>query len=155
MQVDVFAYGFAISACRGQWPQAVSLLGEAVARRLLSVVACNAAANACGKSSQWRQALAIFESISAHAMQPSVVSLNSLVACLPWQLSLCLLGSAQPDLVTYNSLIKGLGTWQLALVCLTDLESKQLQPDQITCSSLLSRCGSSWQSALRLLGDAR
>ena len=56
------------------------------------------------------------------------------------------------DLVTYNSLIKGLGTWQLALVCLTDLEAKQLQPEP---PSRKNPRGAAWESRPSAQGDEK
>ena len=114
----------AMTACKGQWQQALILLEVMQKFRLRSIISYTVALSACAQAGQWIQALSLFKSLSAEertVMSGSAV-ISSLEKATQWQRALNLfsvmLTNLEPDVMAYHAVVsaceKG-GQWQHAL----------------------------------------
>ncbi|CAE8615723.1 unnamed protein product, partial [Polarella glacialis] len=82
--LDASHFSSTISACGkgSRWELACWLLADCMPRASVApnVVACNAAANACGLTGRWAQALAWFRELRALRLHPTVASCNTAIS---------------------------------------------------------------------------
>ncbi|CAJ1409133.1 unnamed protein product, partial [Effrenium voratum] len=64
----------------GQWAKAVSLLSKMRQERRAGLLARTAAASACGREGQWRQALQIFADAAADGLRPDLAAYHVAMA---------------------------------------------------------------------------
>ncbi|CAJ1386434.1 unnamed protein product [Effrenium voratum] len=115
-----------------RWQESLATLA-ATPRAFQNCILCNAAMNACAKSSNWHAALAILEDLQTQRVA---------------------------DVVSYSTAVSALergNKWACALATLEEMRQAEVLPNTITCNAALSACEKSgkWQTALALLGRCR
>ncbi|CAJ1445510.1 unnamed protein product, partial [Effrenium voratum] len=152
------SHNAAISAFEkaGEWPSALSLLGDMKARRFCDTISFNSAASA-----EWPSALAVLQSMTKSALLPDAVSYGAAISacekasCWPW--ALWLLGAMeQEDVVACSAAISALekaSRWAEAVDLLAAMADRQVPPNDISFNSAISACANEgcWQQAWWLL----
>ncbi|CAJ1330067.1 unnamed protein product [Effrenium voratum] len=154
------SHNAAISAFEkaGEWPSALSLLGDMKARRFCDTISFNSAISA---SAEWPSALAVLQSMTKSALLPDAVSYGAAISacekasCWPW--ALWLLGAMeQEDVVACSAAISALekaSRWAEAVDLLAAMADRQVPPNDISFNSAISACANEgcWQQAWWLL----
>lgn len=172
LEVSVPAVSAAISACeRGHlWQDAVQLYASLQTdQRLPDITVFNATISACEKGAKWEEALCFLQALDAGAKdcpRPVTITYNAVISACGkasrWDLSLRFLahlcGEAsypKPDGITFNAAINACALsaeWQHALGLFASMQTYQIQPDVISCNSLLAALAQGpWQNSLDLL----
>ncbi|CAJ1359658.1 unnamed protein product [Effrenium voratum] len=123
------------------------------ARLRVDVVVFTAAIAERRRSAEWSQALSLLGTMGHHFLQPNVVTYNTSLGASRWSSALLLLRKTaqflQTDVITCNTFLGCLssakGKWPLALAELGGIE-----PDIVTCNSLITSCERSaqWRRAI-------
>ncbi|CAE7246590.1 CRP1 [Symbiodinium sp. CCMP2456] len=143
---------------KGQTDAALALLANLRAQHLLTTVAVNVVIAAAGRCYSWSLAAALLQDMRSCSLRLTVVSLNSLLSSMhpfsAWRQAASTVARERaitPDQITHNVLIKTCTQkrWEAAQAIVIAMRHGAVQPDQYTCSSLLS-C-ESWPAAQVLL----
>ena len=146
---------------KGQTDAALALLANLRAQHLLTTVTVNVVIAATGRCYSWSLAAALLQDMRSCSLCLTVVSLNSLLSSMhpfsAWRQAASTVARERalitPDQITHNVLIKTCTEkrrWEAAqAIAMLAMRQGAVQPDQYTCSSLLS-C-ESWPAAQVLL----
>ncbi|CAL1132300.1 unnamed protein product [Cladocopium goreaui] len=155
MAVSRVVQGMAQDTCgkAEQWRWAMRIF-EA---ERLDPVGCSSCISAC---KHWRMALTFLETSNCLGLEASIECLNAAAASSgrwtwPTALRRLLDVKLQASLVTFNQALQ-LPAWQKSLQLREKLEMSQLEPDQVTVTSLVSTLGQGlqWQLAMLLKPEA-
>ena len=116
----------AMSACKGQWQQALILLEVMQKMRLRSKNSYTVALSACAQAAQWIRALSLFKSLSAEerTVMSGTAVISSLEKAAQWQRALNLFSTLfsvltkEPDVMAYHAVVSACEKatqWQHAL----------------------------------------
>ncbi|OLQ09841.1 Pentatricopeptide repeat-containing protein, chloroplastic [Symbiodinium microadriaticum] len=131
------------------------------------VFSFTSAITACGSSSQWLLALAVFSGMTRASTSPNVFSFNAVMSSCErpgqWERALELFAEmpaamVEADSISFNIGISAAETgsqWKLALQLLAEMKARRLLPDVISYSAAVSACASDgrWQMALYLVWE--
>ena len=145
-----------------QWQKALDHFYGAFNLRLgLNVIVLNTAISACQRSEQWQQAVGLIVEAPRVALQPDIISYNSLAAASQglWQVALAALADAQNaslqlDQRSFTSALQACGDWAAALAILQHMKDSTVPVDAFACGAAVSACASKWQLALHLVAEA-
>eukprot|EP00434_Breviolum_minutum_P011071 symbB.v1.2.009768.t1/scaffold629.1/size183697/5 len=162
---DLISFGAALDtlARPAAWRQAVALLHEVPARRLVADAALLASAiHACRR--HWRQACALLMETLRQRLLSDAARSSNIVACgvaQQWQRALAILFlESNSSVVTYSSAISAMecaAQWRRALELLRISIDAEVSPDVVLLSSAISAteaAGGRWVHALQILHDA-
>ncbi|CAJ1401757.1 unnamed protein product [Effrenium voratum] len=166
VELNVVSYTSAISACAGQWEQALLAFEHLRSSIQASVVSYNSAISSCGPFGHWHRACQLLGDLQMARLAADEVSYGAAVhACEvagDWESALhlcCQLASRMgPEAVSWSAGISACGAclqWQHALALFGQL-TEELGEDAIARNAAISACGESgqWQRALSLLRAA-
>ncbi|CAE8620486.1 unnamed protein product, partial [Polarella glacialis] len=177
LQPDRISFGAAVAACRpsGDWQLALCLLfGWASLPNAEAAGLSASAFNAALPMLTWPQALSLTESMLQHAVQPDLVSKNSLLlamegdteasAVAPWQLTMLQVSgmrqvALRPDAFTLTAAIGALGAGlqaYRALELMSLMRHERMPPSLVATNALMGAMerASHWERALEVLGGA-
>eukprot|EP00928_Gymnodinium_smaydae_P032806 TRINITY_DN23672_c0_g2_i1.p1 TRINITY_DN23672_c0_g2~~TRINITY_DN23672_c0_g2_i1.p1 ORF type:complete len:707 (-),score=122.39 TRINITY_DN23672_c0_g2_i1:85-2205(-) len=146
VSLDTIAFNAAIAAADRRWPAALALLAELRRRAAVQRAAgtargaqgdlspqistYGAAIAVCGRALQWLAAMRLMDEMRAYRLEPNHVCINAAIASCR---------RSRPD---------------LAASLYEDMMHCGIQPNAVSCTSLLSTCLEHWERALSLLESA-
>ena len=141
------------------WIQSLSVMESMrTAAVLKSRVTCNGILDAMGCNSIWQCGAVMFSNMALQRIQPNVVTYGSSIACIAtvdaWNLVLEKLKSMSLSCCTWNTVTltsaicscRSDQRWPLAVALLVQLLRQQLQPNEFSCSNLMTTTRTWWQS---------
>ncbi|CAK9112438.1 unnamed protein product [Durusdinium trenchii] len=137
------------------WPKAIESLRWLTSKRWSEAVSFNAAMKVVGSASFWELVLELMRQMTISAINPTLVSFNTAMAYVSWEVALCLLedlktAALKADEISLSQVLSSLSSaseWQKAL------ELVEVIPSTVGYNQVIRACGQvkCWYLALELL----
>eukprot|EP00434_Breviolum_minutum_P003843 symbB.v1.2.003382.t1/scaffold190.1/size276550/7 len=150
LQANIISFNTCISTC-SQWETAEVLLhGLKEHDGSRDVVSLNATITACANAALWQRICGLL----CRGIECDVITYNAAIRAQrgdQWTLALALMTMREPSVVSFNASISACETaseWRAATQLLQDLEEREMRPDVVTASSIVTAAAAgSWRLA--------
>lgn len=155
VRLDQISLNAALAAHSERWQEALQAFAAASA----DAYGCNTISNACGKASAWLHASSVLAGMRAVAVQPDLVSVNTLIGSFEneslWMRAVAGLQHSlgqRPSCITFSTVVSSFAkaaVWRAALQCLSRPEAES----QMGYGAGVTACerGYRWRHSLQLL----